>query len=189
MPYVYRMLSGVSTYLPPETLVTPIGMADPKELPDLDTMLRSIYALGNTPMVFNSLIPRNVGEITPEVRDRFLHYSKLYKTSIRPALSSCRVYHHAPVNGSGDVESGHWFAMEFAAPDRNKGWAVIIRLDQSTDAYTFKPRGLDPHKQYRVVFDSTGTAKSMAGVTLARTGLNIQPSGKTVSELLLFTVQ
>ncbi len=189
MPYVYRMLSGVSTYLPPETLVTPIGMADPKDLPDLDTMLRSIYALANTPMVFNSLVPRSQDQLTPQTRDKFLHYSEIYKAFIRPALASALVYHHAPVNGSGGVESGHWFAMEFATPDRNKDWAVIIRLDQSTDAYEFKPRGLDGHKQYHVVFDSSAKTETLSGAALARTGLNIQPNGKQISELLLLTAQ
>jgi alpha-galactosidase len=189
MPYVYRMLSGMSTYLPPETLVTGIGMASPKELPDLDTMLRSIYALGNTPVIFNSLVPRTADQLTPEIREKFLHYSRLYKTFIRPVLSSIRVYHHAPVNGSGGVESGNWFAMEFTSPDQSKGWAVIIRLDQSGGTYTFKARGLDTKKQYRVLFDSTGKATSIPGASLARSGLKIKPTGNTVSELLLFTVQ
>ena len=43
-PYLYRMLSGLSVYLPPETLVSPNGMAWPRDLPDLDTTLRGAYA-------------------------------------------------------------------------------------------------------------------------------------------------
>jgi len=189
MPYVYRMLSGMSTYLPPETLVTPIGMASAKDLPDLDTMLRSIYALSNTPMVFNSLVPRSPDQLTAQIRDKFRHYSEIYKTFIRPTMATALVYHHAPVNASGGVETGHWFAMQFVTPDRTKSWAVIIRLDQSTDTYAFKPRGLNGRKQYRVVFDSTGKNQSFSGAALARTGLNIQPSGKQMSELLLLTAQ
>lgn len=189
MPYVYRMLSGISTYLPPETLVTPIGMADTKDLPDLDTMLRSIYALGNTPMVFNSLVPRSPDRLTAEVRAKFQHYSLIYKTFIRPVLASSRVYHHAPVNASGGVETGHWFAMEFATPDRTKGWAVVIRLDKSDDGYTLKARGLDMQKQYRVVFDSTGRDEVASGGTLCRTGLDVHPNGGQASELLLFSAK
>lgn len=189
MPYVYRMLSGISTYLPPETLVTPIGMAASKDLPDLDTMLRSIYALSNTPMVFNSLVPRSPDQLTPEIRNKFRHYSDIYKTFIRPAMATALVYHHAPVNASGGVEAGHWFAMQFVTPDRTKSWAVIIRLDRSKDAYTFKPRGLAGDKQYRIVFDSTGKNQSFPEAALARNGLSIQPSGKQISELLLITAQ
>ena len=41
-PYVYQMASGLSVYLPPETLVTPIGMAgNGKNQPDFVTQLRS----------------------------------------------------------------------------------------------------------------------------------------------------
>lgn len=186
MPHVYRMLSGVSTYLPPEDLVTPIGMAEPKARADLDTMLRSIYALGNTPMVFNSLVPRSADQLTPQIRDKFHHYSEIYKTFIRPALASCLVYHHAPVNASGGVEDGHWFAMEFATPDRSKGWAVVIRLDNSEDTYTLKPRGLNTQKQYRVAFDSTGKDEVVSGRTLCHTGIDVHPNGGQASELLLF---
>jgi len=140
-------------------------------------------------MVFNSLVPRSPDQLTPQIRNKFRHYSEIYKTFIRPAMATALVYHHAPVNASGGVETGHWFAMQFVTPDRSKSWAVVIRLDQSTDAYAFKPRGLDGHKQYRVVFDSSGKNQSLSGAALASTGLNIQPSGKEISELLLLTAQ
>ena len=44
-PYVYQMASGLSVYLPPETLVTPIGMAgNCRNQPDFVTQLRAVYA-------------------------------------------------------------------------------------------------------------------------------------------------
>ena len=134
------MLSGLSVYVPPEVLVTSLGMAEPKHRLDLVTMLRSIYALGNTPMVFNSLVPKDMEALTPEVRAKFLHYSDLYKNFMRPVLGETKVYHHAPVNATGSVESGDWFAMEFSSPDRSRGWAVIVRLAKSgPDTFLFKP--------------------------------------------------
>ena len=142
MPFVYRMLSGYSVFLPPETLVNSNGMAVPKDLPDLDTTLRGTFALGNTPMIFNAVLPKTADELTPEVKEKFLHYATLYKEFIRPLLSVCKVYHHAPVNADGGVESGDWVAMEFVSPNREKGWATIIRLsEQATEPYIFKPRG------------------------------------------------
>ena len=34
--------------------------------------------------------------------------------------------------------------MEFASPDRRKGWATVVRLSNSVwDAYLLKPKGLD----------------------------------------------
>lgn len=78
--------------------------------------------------------------------------------------------------------------MEFTSRDRSKAWAVIVRLDHSISAYTFKARGLDTSRNYRVVFDSSSKGKSISGALLADTGLSIRPSGSTVSELLLFTM-
>ena len=190
MPYVYRMLSGISVYLPPEALVTPIGMSDPGGRPDFDTMLRSIYALGNIPMVFNSLVPKDRDALTPRIRDRFLHYTRIYRDFIRPILPQSKVYHHAPVNATGGVDSGDWFAMEFTSPDRAKGWAVVIRLNKdATASYVLKPRGLDPGRQYAVTIDSSGATETGTGAELARNGLRIEPGGRTYSELLLFTAR
>jgi hypothetical protein len=117
------MPAGLTVYLPPEVLVTPMGMADAKHRPDFRTLLRSTCALGNTPMLFNSLLPGP--------RAMFLHYSKLYQEFMRPVLSHVKVYHHAPVNVSGCVTTGDWFAMEFASADRSRAWALIVRLAAS----------------------------------------------------------
>lgn len=187
MPYVYRMLSGMSVYLPPETLVNSNGMAYPKDLPDIDTTLRGAYTLGNTPMIFNAILPKSVEELKPEVREKFLHYANLYKSFIRPLLPTCEVYHHAPVNGTGGVESGSWFAMEFTSPDRSKGWATIIHLSKTEpEVYVFKPKGLDGRRKYAVTFDSTGRTTLFDGSDLMRDGLAIRPEASQASELLLW---
>ena len=187
MPHVYRMLSGLSVYEPPEIFVGANGMAWPKDRPDLDTTLRGAYALGNTPVIFNAILPKSTDELTPAMREKFLHYANLYKTFIRPALPTCKVYHFAPVNATGGVESGDWFAMEFAAPDRQKAWAAIIRLARTElGSYVLKPKGLDPQKMYRVTFDNSGRTELVAGSSLMENGLAIQPGVDRESELLLF---
>jgi alpha-galactosidase len=186
MPWVYRMLSGMSVYLPPEILVNANGMAWPKDLPDLDTTLRGAYALGNTPVIFNSILPKSVAELTPEVRQRFLHYADIYKNFIGPIVPTSKVYHHAPVNETGGVESGDWFAMEFAAPDRTKDWAVIIRLAKTApDSYLLRPKGLDGSKKYHLTFDNTGKTITREGTDLMRSGIFIKLPAGRASELLL----
>jgi len=70
----------------------------------------------------------SVEGLSPERRERFLHYANLYKQFIRPLLPTCRMYHHEPINARKGVESRPWFAMEFASPERTQGWATIIRL-------------------------------------------------------------
>ena len=189
-PFVYRMLSGVSVYLPPETLVTPIGMAPPTERPDLDTMLRSIFALGNTPVIFNSLLPKSTDQIAPQIRERYTHYTQLYKKFIRPMLPTMKVYHHPPVNAEGGVESSDWFAMEFMSPDRQKGWVVVIRLsDDASRSYLLKPSGLDPGERYRITFDSKGETETRSGKVITQEGIQVEPAKSTYSELLLFETQ
>jgi alpha-galactosidase len=190
MPYVYRMISGLSVYLPPEIIVGANGMARPKDLGDLDTTLRGAYALGNTPMFFNAVLPKSAEELTPAMRDKFLHYANLYKAFIRPLLPTCNVYHFAPVNAAGSVESGNWFAMEFAAPDRQKAWAVVIRLAKNEPGpYVLKPKGLDPQKKYRVTRDNTGKSELLAGTDLMKGGLAVPLGAGSESELLLFETQ
>jgi hypothetical protein len=190
MPYVYRMLSGLSVYLPPEILVNSNGMAYPKDLPDLDTTLRGAYALGNTPMIFNAILPKSVDALKPEVQAKFLHYANLYKNFIRPLLPSCKVYHHAPVNATGDVESGDWFAMEFTSADRRKGWAAVIHLAKSEPAtYLFKPKGWDGQRKYKVTFDNTGKATLLEASRLIQDGLPIVVERDRASELLVWEEQ
>jgi hypothetical protein len=100
------------------------------------------------------------------------------------------VYHHAPVNANGGVESGDWLAMEFASPDRRKGWATIIRLSKNEpNTYRLTPKSLDGAKEYRVSFDNAGTSVAYGGAQLMRDGVTIQlPPGRE-SELLLWEAQ
>lgn len=211
-PFVYRMLSGLSVFLPPEIVVNSNGMAYPEhmpdldttlregtifhynnvledieDMPDLDTTLRGAFALGNTPMIFNALLPKSVEELKPEIREKFLHYANLYKGFIRPILPTCNVYHLAPVNATGGVETGDWFAMEFTSPERSKGWAVVIHLSKSEPGtYVFKPKGLDKHAKYSVTFDNSGKTIVLEGSSLMRDGLVILLATNPASELLVF---
>jgi alpha-galactosidase len=190
-PYVYRMASGLSVYLPPETLVTPIGMAgNGKNQPDFVTQLRAIYALGQTPMIFNAMLPKSVEELTPGIRQQCLRYANLYKTFMRPILPTCRVYHHAPVNATGGVESGDWFAMEFGSPDKRKGWAIVVRLSaNATGTYLLKPKGLNSEQEYTVTRDNTGQTETKSGAKLMTEGLRIHLPTDRSSELVLFDLR
>lgn len=158
-PHVFQMASGLSVYLPPEVLVTPFGMAGQNQ-PDPITILRGAFALGQVPLLFNAMIPKNPEDLTPEIKQTLLHYVNLYKSFFRPILKDLKVYHHAPVNESGGVETGYWFAMEFSNPDKSKGWATIIWLhEDSENSYHFIPRGLDPQRSYLVTTDNDGLRK------------------------------
>jgi alpha-galactosidase len=184
-PHVYRMAAGLSTYLPPEILVTPNGMS--RDLPDTTTFLRGTYAIGNTPMIFNGVLPRSLDEFRPETRHLFDRYATLYKTFIRPLLPTCRVYHLDPVNATDGYEAGNWFAMQFMSPDGRQGWGTIIRLSKNTERnYLFKPKGLGASATYTVTFDNTGKSIEAQGATLMRDGIHVETTDAVASELLLF---
>jgi alpha-galactosidase len=184
LPHVYRMLSGLTVYLPPEVLVTPMGMAGAKHRPGMRTLLRSTYALANTPMPFNSLFPRTLDEFRPEQREVFAHYTSLYKEFMRPVLGHVKTYHHAPVNATGGVTSGDWFAMEFASGDRSRAWALIVRLaPQPAGGFGFKAKSLDPRRAYRMTRDNTGKVETV------RSGVTVTIGAGEESDLLLFERQ
>lgn len=187
-PDLFRTAAGVSVFLPPEILVSPNGMD--KNLPDTTTTLRGIYALGNTPMIFNGILPNSLENFKPAMRRLYDHYATLYKTFIRPLLPACRVYHFAPINATSGFEGGHWLDMEFTSPDGRQGWATIIRLDrQEPNSYLFKAKGLAPGANYQVTFDNTGKKIEMDGERLMQEGVTIHTTAEVGSELLLFRAE
>ncbi|MCH2597370.1 MAG: alpha-galactosidase [Pirellulales bacterium] len=199
-PHVYRMTAGMSVFLPPEIVVTPNGMYAPHLAPDIVTTLRGAYTLGNTPMLFNQLMPPDVDQFQEVNLALFRRYANLYKSFIRPLLSDVNVYHHAPVNETGGVESGDWFAMEFVSPTKQRGWATVIRLsDEAEDSYHFYPRGLDTAKNYQVTRDNSGNTTIVSGQTLISEGIQIDLKSQAgsdrvipaqpESELILFEAQ
>ena len=97
------------------------------------------------------------------------------------------MYHHELINARGGVHSSDWFAVEFAAPDRSKACATVVRLGPGDDVtYIFRPRGLSPAKTYRVTFDSLGETLLVEGLRLIREGLPLRLESTAASELLLF---
>jgi alpha-galactosidase len=188
MPHVLRNYSGQTMALPPENFVIAFGLpARPANRGHLDTHLRVTYSL-STPWVATAA--PSLEEMNPEIRQKYLHYADIYKSFIRPLLPTCKMYHHAPVTATSGVDGGPWFAVEFASPDRAKGWATIVRMaGGGSDTYVLRPRGLDPGKSYRVTFDSMGTTATVDGLSLMRDGLPIRLESNLSSELLLFEVQ
>ena len=214
LPRELQVYSGLSLGLPPENLLILHGASDGHGMgkpQNLDTILRMSYTT-SIPQIFVGAVAPTVETLSPHRRRLFHHYGKLYREFIRPLLPTCKVFHHAPVNARQGVESGPWFAMEYATPDRIRGWATIVRMcngkgdlfvyhygneviDDSPGAagchydevqYTFFPRGLDPARTYRVTFDSLGSTVTADGLALIRDGIPVPLENAGMSELLLF---
>ena len=136
------------------------------------------------------MVAPSLDHLSQERLELFQHYAEIYKTFIRPLWPTAEVYHHEPVNMNSQVDTSGWFAMEFTAPDKSRGWATIVRIGLTQDnAYLFKPKGLDPGKTYRVTFDSAGSTIKIDGWQLIRDGLAILLETRISSELLLFELK
>ena len=188
MPYEFQNYSGQTLHLPPEIMIIAHG-ADAGggygHVENFETYLRLTYTLG-TPWIFAGMAAPSVQELTADRRERFLHYAALYKDFIRPLLPTCRAYHHDPVSAKGGVESSPWFAMEFASPERDRGWATIVRIaSRGEDTYIFRPRGLSASREYRITLDNTGDSITMRGIELMRDGLPLRLESVGRSELIV----
>jgi alpha-galactosidase len=189
VPHVLQVFSGLSMSLPPETFVIGLGadggVARGHPM-NMETNLRTIFSL-STPWIFAGMTAPSLGEMAPESLEGFRRYVKIYREFIRPKLPECLVYHHAPVSSTSGVGDSPWFAMEFGSPDREKGWATIVRMGPSeSDEYRFKPRGLRRGGEYEVTFDSTRETARVDGLRLTQDGISLRLEEVCSSELLLF---
>jgi alpha-galactosidase len=184
IPESLQNLSGQTLGLPIEMFASAFGIPPHSaNRGHLDTHLRATFTLG-TPWL--APVAPSLKDLSPETLAKYQRYAELYKHFIRPLLPTCKIYHHAPVNARDGVDENPWFAMEFASPDRTKGWATLVKLYSGPDWYVFKPRGLDPGKSYKVTIDSLRTEAVMSGLELSTRGLPVHLESTEDSELLLF---
>ena len=190
MPQVLQVFSGRTVGFPPETFMIAHNAVREQLFgrpSNFDTYLRCQFTLG-VPQLLSGMVGPSANEVSPERIRAFKRYADIYKQFIRPILPTANVYHHAPVNYRGGVESNPWFAMQFMAQDRSQGWMTIVRIsDEGDSTYLCKPKGLNLGKVYRVTFDSSGDVVDIPGWMLARDGLAVRLESRTSSELLLLT--
>lgn len=93
MPHLSQNYSGQTLSLPPENFVIAFGIPAISANPGhLDTHLRVYFSLG-TPFLVP--IAPSIEEMNPAILQEYVRYNKLYKSFIRPLLSSKRL-------GNGD---------------------------------------------------------------------------------------
>ncbi len=187
VPLVYQMMAGFSVFLPPEIMQSAYHGMLGETMSDKGTLKRCIFALGNVPCIYWTLLPGNVSKLTPGELKEWNKYTELYKSFIRLLLPTCRVYHHAPINEVGNWDTGPWFAMQYMSPDMRKGWATVIRIGESdSPVYVLKLKGLNAGGNYRVSFDSRNETAIVSSQKLTGEGLSIPLESLYSSELLLF---
>ena len=175
-----KVMNGMSLALPPE-LCMPLLGAISDGVSDIDFMLRiGLFGHMSVSGIFPTMMERHA-----VARERWKHTIDLYKTFVRPMLSTCRMFHHTPVQRQ--TEEGEWVVLECVSEDAGQGYAGIFRLPGATgEAYRFYPRGLDISRSYRVTYDTTGQSREVDGGRLVDEGLRVPVAGAYTSELLLF---
>ncbi len=175
-----KIVNGISLALPLELCETILG-AISNGVADVDFMLR-VGLFGH--FCVSGIFPA-LAQAHSVARERWRHAITLYKDFVRPILSSCRVFHHTPIQRQREL--GQWVVIECMSEDRGRGYTGIFRLaDAPDDTYQLYPRGLDLGRRYKVSFDTGGWSRIAEGSMLAEQGLRVRVSGALCSELLLF---
>jgi alpha-galactosidase len=175
-----KIINGMSLALPPELCETLLG-AITDGVSDIDFMLR-IGLFGH--FCVSGIFP-TMHERQAAAHSRWRHNIELYKTFVRPMLSTCRLFHHTPIQRQ--TEAGDWMVLEAASADSSRAYAGIFRLGNATGvSYHFRPRGLDPARTYRVTYDAKGYQREIDGGRLMDEGVQVQVPAAFTSELLTF---
>lgn len=180
-PYSIRAINAMTLFVPPEAICyyhNHIHFAH--QMADLDTHLR--VTLFATPIFVG--FGAQHSDRTTDYYHKTRRYIGLHKGFCRPILAAHPVvYHHTPDIG---LQPAPWCVLEYAAPDRSRGYAGIFKLDNQREAYTFRPRGVDPAKTYKVTLDNEKLAFVLPGFELRNTGLRIEPGAALTSELVMY---
>lgn len=178
-PCQIRILNGMTIGLAPAQCMPLVGSINMRTA-DLDFVIRT-GMLGH--FTVSGAFPR-VDRINPAGMARWRHGIELYKTSIRPWLSGCRVYHHTPLQDFR--QRGQWVVLEYVSRDALQALIAVFRLENApSDTFPLVARGLDWGREYEVVHDSRGQVSRMAGRDLGTTGMPVRVPAPLESELLL----
>ncbi len=178
-----RILNGLTMALPPEQCMPLIGAINMRPA-DTDFVVR-VGMLGH--FTASGVFPV-VEKSNQYGLERWKHGIDLYKKEIRPMLSSCRVYHHTPLQDY--TEKGEWVVMEYASKERSKAVVGLFRLAGSgSDTFHFRAKGLDLSKDYALDFDNTDEQVKISGFQLCTSGIDIRIPGTLMSEILIIRQQ
>ncbi|HET6429641.1 MAG TPA: glycoside hydrolase family 36 protein [Phycisphaerae bacterium] len=187
MPYSIRALNALSLFVPPEAIayyhnhVNWIGVLQAHQLADADTHLRvTLFAVP----IYVGFGAQNADRSTEFYR-KTRRYIDLHKGFCRPVLAEHPiVYHHTP--DIGLFAPAQWCVLEYARPDRARGYAGVFRLADGEGEYRLRLRGVERGGRYEVTLDNSGQTFAAEGQSLAEEGLTIRLDAALTSELVLY---
>lgn len=173
-------VNNVSMALPPERLRFYYGhMPSYHALGSLETQLRLLMFTNPLFVGFG----RDENWLNPTEKATLKKYIHLYKEFCRPVAIGCRVYHHTPLL---PIEGNAPFcALEYARPDRSRGYAGVFRLIPGTQTYLLRLH-TDLGTAYRITRMSDDSVCIVDGWKLAHEGLSVPLEGALDSEMFLY---
>ena len=182
MPYSIRAINSLSLFIPPEAIVYYHNhVQHAHQTADLDTHLRvTLFA-----------VPIYVGfgsqgaDRSTEYFEQARRYIGLHKGFCRPVLAGHPVvYHHTP--DIGLFTPCDWCVLEYAAPDRGRGYAGLFKLSSGKSEYQFRPRGVDSSATYKVTLDNRCQVMRLSGQDLLLDGIAVELDAALTSELIMY---
>ena len=180
-PRSFTITNGMTMALPPEYVDRLIAGQDGHITADIDFQARLLLFVRPTVGAFAPL----GSPFSPVQIAHVRRMVDLYKSFVRPFMSTGRIYHHTP-SFDGPEPQG-WGVLELATQDRSKGIAGLFQLSAPREKeYLLRLRGLDVGRRYRVTWDNSGQTCEVDGFTLMQQGLTVRLEGALTSELLIF---
>ena len=182
-PRNLKILNGMTWLLPPEILLRTFGTEVGAHSTDGDLIQQLRTTLICRP-IFRGISP-TLEELNPIAKAAIRDAVETFKRDLRPIMVNARVYHH-----TARLElkkPSPWMVLEYAAPDSTRATAALFRLaGTGSDTWTFRPRGLDFSRTYRVKLMNTGQVVEIPGERLLTTGIPIRIENPMGSQMLLF---
>jgi hypothetical protein len=172
----------MTLFIPPESLCYYHNhIQQAHQAADLDTHLRvTLFA-----------VPIYVGfgaqdaDRSTEYFAKARRYIGLHKGFCRPVLAGHPiVYHHTP--DIGIFKPTDWCVLEYACPDRSRGYAGLFRLTGGRSEYRLRPRGVDGAATYQVTLDNQRQVMRLSGQDLLLHGIPVELDAALTSELIMF---
>lgn len=180
-PRSFTITNGMTMALPPEYVDRLLGGQSGHTTAEFDFQSRLLLFVRPT---FGFLRPLGA-PWNPLLLARAKRWATLYKSFVRPFMSTGRVYHHTPEIVGLDPQG--WGVLELASADRTRGICGLFQLSAPVQPeYLLRPRGLDVSRRYRVSWDTSGQSCELDGFTLVKRGIVVRLEGALTSELLLF---
>ena len=179
-PRSFAITNGMSMALPPEYVDRLVGGQSGCTTADIDFQNRLLLFVRPT-VGFSKPMG---AEWNPVQLERLKRFIDLYKSFVRPFMSTGRIYHHTPCVSNPEPQG--WGVLELASRERDRAICGLFQLAAPVaPEYVVRLRGLDRSRRYRLTFDNTGQTAEVDGLVLMHQGLTVRLEGALTSELLV----